>query len=120
MVTEFIPGAARSADELTTNPALAADIGRAIAAIHSLPPGFVGDAGLPRHSAADGRESAVAVIDRAADTNRLPAALVRRWEEATDDDTLWRFAPTVVNGQLGAESLLVEGDHVSGIAPPVA
>ncbi|WP_157674921.1 phosphotransferase [Agromyces flavus] len=115
VVTEFIPGAVRSADELTANPALAADIGRAIAAIHSLPPGFIGDAGLPRRTAAEVRESAVAVIDRAADTNRLPAALVRRWEEATDDDTLWRFAPTVVNGQLGAESLLVEGDHVTGI-----
>jgi aminoglycoside phosphotransferase (APT) family kinase protein len=115
VVTEFIPGAVRSADELTANPALAADIGRAIAAVHSLPPGFIGDAGLPRRTAAEVRESAVAVIDRAADTNRLPSALVRRWEEATDDDTLWRFAPTVVNGQLGAESLLVEGDHVTGI-----
>ena len=115
IVTEFIPGAVRSADELTANPAIAAAIGRAIAAIHSLPPGFVGDAGLPRRSAVEARESAVAVIDRAADTGRLPAALVRRWEEATDDDTLWRFVPTVVNGQLGADSFLVEDDHVSGV-----
>ena len=115
VVTQFIPGAVRTADELTANPALAADIGRAIAAIHSLPPGFIGEAGLPRRTAVDARESAVAIIDRAADTGRLPAALVRRWEEATDDDTLWRFAPTVVNGQLGAESILVDGDRVTGV-----
>lgn len=115
VVTEFIPGAVRTADELTANPALAADIGRAIAAIHSLPAGFVGEAGLPRRTAVEAREAAVAVIDRAADTGRLPAALVRRWEEATDDDTLWRFAPTVVNGQLGADSILVDGDRVTGV-----
>jgi aminoglycoside phosphotransferase (APT) family kinase protein len=115
VVTEFIPGAVRSADELTANPPLATAIGQAIAAIHSLPPGFVGEAGLPRRTAAEAREAAVAVIDRAADTGRLPAALMRRWEEATDDETLWRFAPTVVNGQLGAESFLVDGDEVTGV-----
>ncbi|WP_353827276.1 phosphotransferase [Agromyces sp. SYSU T0242] len=115
VVTEFIPGAARTADELTATPALAADVGRAIAAIHSLPSGFVGEAGLPRRTAAEAREAAVSVIDRASDTGRLPAALLRRWEEATDDDTLWRFAPTVVNGQLDADSFLVEGDRVTGV-----
>ncbi|GAA2028059.1 hypothetical protein GCM10009819_09470 [Agromyces tropicus] len=115
VVTEFIPGAGRTADELTATPELAADVGRAIAAIHALPAGFVGDAGLPRRTAAEAREAAVAVIDRASDSGRLPAALLRRWEEATDDDTLWRFAPTVVNGQLGADSFLVDGDRVTGI-----
>ncbi|RXZ43406.1 phosphotransferase [Agromyces binzhouensis] len=115
VVTEFIPGAGRTAEELTGSPELAADVGRAIAAIHALPAGFVGDAGLPRRSANEAREAAVAIIDRASDTGRLPAALVRRWEEATDDDTLWRFAPTVVNGQLGADSFLVDGDRVTGV-----
>lgn len=115
VVTEFIPGSVRSADDLTATPALAAEVGRAISAIHALPAGFIGEAGLPRRSAEQAREAAVEVIDRAADTGRLPAALVRRWEEATDDDTLWRFAPTVVNGQLGADSFLVEGDRVTGV-----
>lgn len=115
IVTEFIPGAARSADELTADPGLAGEVGRVIAAIHALPAAFIGEAGLPRRSAEQAREAAVEVIDRAADTGRLPAALVRRWEEATDDDTLWRFAPTVVNGQLGADSFLVDGDRVTGV-----
>ncbi|BDZ55969.1 phosphotransferase [Agromyces marinus] len=115
VVTEFIPGAARTADELTSNAHLAGEVGRAIAAIHSLPAGFIGDSGLPRRTAGEAREAAVALIDRAADTGRLPAALLRRWEEATDDDTLWRFAPTVVNGALDAASFLVDGDGVSGV-----
>jgi aminoglycoside phosphotransferase (APT) family kinase protein len=115
IVTGFIPGDVRSADELTADAVLAGEVGRAIAAIHALPAAFIGDAGLPRRTAEQAREAAVEVIDRAADTGRLPAALVRRWEEATDDDTLWRFAPTVVNGQLGADSFLVEGDRVSGV-----
>lgn len=115
IVTEFIPGDVRSADELTADPVLAGEVGRAIAAIHALPAAFIGEAGLPRRSAEQAREAAVEIIDRAADTGRLPAALVRRWEEATDDDTLWRFAPTVVNGQLGADSFLVEADRVTGV-----
>lgn len=115
IVTEFIPGDVRSADELTADAGLAGEVGRAIAAIHALPAAFIGEAGLPRRSAEQAREAAVEVIDRAADTGRLPAALVRRWEEATDDDTLWRFAPTVVNGQLGADSFLVDGDRVTGV-----
>ena len=115
IVTEFIPGASRTADELTEYESLAVAVGLAIAAIHGLPPGFIGESGLPKHSAADSRETVVELIDRAADTGRLPAALLRRWEEATDDDALWRFQPTVVNGALGADSILVEGDHVTGI-----
>lgn len=115
IVTEFIPGAAQSAEALTADTGLAGEVGRAIAAIHALPAAFIGEAGLPRRTAEQAREAAVEVIDRAADTGRLPAALVRRWEEATDDDTLWRFAPTVVNGQLGADSFLVDGDRVTGV-----
>ena len=115
IVTEFIPGAPRTADELTEYESLAVAVGLAIAAIHALPPGFIGEAGLPKQSAVESREAVVQVIDRASDTGRLPAALLRRWEEATDDDALWRFQPTVVNGQLGAESILVEEDRVTGI-----
>lgn len=115
IVTEFIPGASRSTDELTEYESLAVAVGLAIAAIHALPPGFIGESGLPKQSAAESRESVVELIDRAADTGRLPAALLRRWEEATDDDALWRFQPTVVNGALGADSILVEGDRVTGI-----
>ncbi|WP_208008360.1 phosphotransferase [Agromyces protaetiae] len=115
IVTEFVPGAVRTPDELTAESRLAESVGLAIAAIHMLPAGFVADAGLPRATAADCRDDVVALIGRAADTGRLPAALVRRWEQAADDAALWRFEPTVVNGLLTADSILVDGDHVSGV-----
>jgi hypothetical protein len=115
IVTEFLPGAVRTADELTEHPALAAAVGTAIAAVHALPSGFVGDAGLPRESADDARAGVVELIGRTADTGHLPAAILRRWEQATDDEALWRFRPTVINGALTADSILVEGDAVSAI-----
>jgi len=115
VVTEFIPGAVLGADELTAHNRLATSVGLAIAAIHSLPTGFIADAGLPRQTADQSRDAVVELVGRAADTGHLPAAILRRWEEATDDAALWRFRPTVVNGALTADSILVEGDTVSGV-----
>jgi aminoglycoside phosphotransferase (APT) family kinase protein len=115
IVTEFVPGVGRAADELTAEPRVAESVGLAVAAIHGLPTSFVADAGLPRRSAAECRDEVVALIGRAADTGHLPAAILRRWEEATDDAALWRFEATVVNGALGAESILIDDDRVTGV-----
>ena len=115
VVTEFIPGAVLGADELTAHDRLATSVGLAIAAIHSLPTGFIADAGLPRQTAEQSRDAVVELVGRAADTGHLPAAILRRWEEATDDAALWRFRPTAVNGALTADSILVDGDAVSGV-----
>jgi aminoglycoside phosphotransferase (APT) family kinase protein len=54
-------------------------------------------------------------MDRAAATNLVPAALLGRWERATEDAALWQFAPTVVNGSLGAESFLSADGDVAGV-----
>ncbi|WP_173924421.1 phosphotransferase [Agromyces sp. Marseille-P2726] len=115
IVTELLPGAVRTADELTEHAALAHRVGAAIAAVHSLPSGFVGEAGLPRQTADESRDAVVDLIGRAVDTGRLPTAILRRWEQATDDEALWRFRPTVINGSLTADSILVEGDEVTAI-----
>ena len=115
IVTEFLTGGVRTADELTEHDALAAAVGAAVAAIHALPSGFVGDAGLPRETADETRDGVIELIGRAADTGHLPAAILRRWEQATDDESLWRFRPTVINGALTADSILVDGDAVSAI-----
>ncbi|WP_202107297.1 phosphotransferase [Agromyces seonyuensis] len=115
LVYDFLPGAGRTADELTETEALAVSVGRAIAAVHALPPSFVADAGLPRATAEETRARASALLRRAQSTGKLPVALANRWERAVDDDALWRFKPTVVNGALTADSFLVEGDHVSAV-----
>jgi macrolide phosphotransferase len=115
VVYELLPGDTFETDALTGHVGVAGSIGRAIAAIHALPTAFVGTAGLPQQSAQECRTSTIDLIDRAANTGYLPAALLRRWEQATDDDSLWQFPPTVINGSLSADSFLITDDAVSGI-----
>jgi aminoglycoside phosphotransferase (APT) family kinase protein len=93
----------------------AASVGEAIAAIHALPTSFVVDAGLPAHSSVDTLRSTIALMDRAAATGLIPAALLRRWEAASEESALWQFTPTVVNGSLGSDSFLGADDRVTGV-----
>ncbi|HLP23331.1 MAG TPA: phosphotransferase [Microbacteriaceae bacterium] len=115
LVYRFVEGTQLTRDALTANAELAASVGRAIAAIHSLPTTVVLDAGLPTESAAGARLEVVDLIRRSSATGLVPAALVRRWEDAADDDRLWQYVPTVINAELAPDSFLVTGDRVNGI-----
>ncbi len=115
VVYELLPGDSFDADALTGHAGVSGSIGRAIAAIHSLPTAFVGTAGLPQQSAEECRTSTIDLIGRAAATGYLPAAILRRWELATDDDSLWQFTPCVVHGSMSADSFLISEDSVSGV-----
>lgn len=113
VVFEFLEG-----DKVETgsiDAVLAAELGRAVAAIHSLPTAFVGEAGLPALTASDSHSQVRALVERAVATRRVPAALHDRWREAVADPGLWQFQPTVVNGGLGADSFLLRGDSVVGV-----
>jgi macrolide phosphotransferase len=94
---------------------LAASIGEAIAAIHALPPTVVVDAGLPSQSSVESLRAVVALMDRAAATGLVPAALLARWERAAEEATLWQFTPTVVNGALSSDSFLSADNRVTGM-----
>ncbi|MEN9621008.1 MAG: hypothetical protein RL499_1201 [Actinomycetota bacterium] len=113
IVSEFVDGSPLSLAAIT--PGIAASIGQAVAAMHALPTSVVADVGLPQLRAIDVMREAVATLDRAAATGLVPAALLRRWELAADDSTLWQFTPTVINGSLSASSFLVVGDSVTGV-----
>ncbi|TDW30923.1 phosphotransferase family enzyme [Cryobacterium psychrophilum] len=115
IVYELLAGDTFDADALTGHAGVAGSIGRAIAAIHGLPTAFANTAGLPQQTAEECRTAAIDVIDQTADTGYLPAALLRRWETATDDDALWQFAPTVIHGSMSADSFLITDDSVSGV-----
>jgi macrolide phosphotransferase len=116
VVYDFLPGDKVSVDDIPQGQdGLAGSIGRAIAAIHSLPAGFVGEAGLPVLSAAECHAAAETVIDSAAATGLLPAALRDRWREATNDGAVWQFQPVVVNGALSVDSFLVANERVVGV-----
>ncbi|WP_210479351.1 phosphotransferase [Naasia sp. SYSU D00948] len=113
-VYEFVYGRRVRLERLFPGP-LPASIGRAIGAIHSLPSGFIVDAGLPVVTAIDSLRSVVGVMDRAAATSLVPAQLLSRWESATDDTTLWQYQPTVIHGAMNADALLQSDDAVVGV-----
>lgn len=115
LVLEFLPGNPMSFVQFTAGSSFPASAGHALAAIHSLPTHFVQDAGLPVFSAEDVRRQNTDLILRAKSTNLLPAALVARWQEAADDDSLWIFDPTVIHGSLGAESFIVGDEAITGV-----
>lgn len=116
IVYEFVYGTKTPLDAYTAGPdSLAASVGRAIAAIHGLPTSFVADAGLPVMTAGECLRSCVTVMDRAAATGLVPAALLGRWERAAEDAKLWQFQPTVINGSLAADSFLQQDGSVTGV-----
>jgi macrolide phosphotransferase len=112
-VYEFVYG--RKVPLGDIDPGLAAGMGRAIASIHSLPTSFVADAGLPTHTSLDSLRSCITVLDRSAATGLVPSGLLARWEKATEEEQLWQFQPTVINGALTADSFLVSDGQVSGV-----
>jgi macrolide phosphotransferase len=113
VVYDFVYGSKVPLDEIDAE--LATSIGTATAAIHSLPTSFIADAGLPVLTPVEILRGLVTVMDRASATNLVPAALLGRWERATEDAALWQFAPTVVNGSLSADSFLSAQDDVISV-----
>lgn len=96
-------------------PPAAAQLGQLIAAIHSLPRAMVMDADLPAYSSEQCRRRRLSELDQAASTGRIPAALLRRWEEALEDRTLWRFSTHVIHGDLHEDNLTVEGNRITAV-----
>jgi len=116
IVYEFVYGSKVPLHAFTYGAdSLAASVGTAIAAIHSLPTSFVADAGLPVMTAGECLRASVTVLDRAAATGLVPAGLIGRWERAAEDAKLWQFQPTVTNGALSADSFLSADGVVTGV-----
>jgi len=115
VVYEFVYGSKLGLGQLQGRTGLAASIGRAIAAVHALPTSFVADAGLPVLAPVEILRATMSIMDRAAATSLVPAALIGRWERAAEDSALWQFAPTVINGTLTADSFLSAGEDVTGV-----
>src|SRR5690606_35563685 len=115
VVSEFVLGRKISISDIPAGEGLAVSIGEAIAAIHSLPTTFIAGTGLPVYSSLELLQHALATVDRAASSGLFPAALLQRWEQAMSDRELWQFAPTVINGALTADSILVDGHFVAGV-----
>jgi len=115
-VYSHLSGSTRSVEELTSGPgSLAREIGSALAAIHDLPRSLVSNADLPSYTPNEFRQRRLNELDQAATTGKIPAALLRRWEHAMEDVSLWRFNPSVVHGDLHEDNLLVESGRVTAV-----
>jgi aminoglycoside phosphotransferase (APT) family kinase protein len=90
---------------LPAGTALAAEVGRAVAAVHNLDPRIYDEAGLPSYDADEYRSRHLADVDRAAATGRVPTGLLARWEHALEEVALWRFATTPTHGNLAGEQV---------------
>ena len=110
-----IVGSALVLAKLYPGPGAAASLGRAIAAIHELPRYIVEDSGLPSYSADDYRRRHLAMLDEAAQSGRIPRVLLRRWEAALENVSLWRFTPVVCHASLSEESVIMAHGQVSAI-----
>jgi macrolide phosphotransferase len=115
-VYSHLAGATRSVEELSSGSAgLAREIGAALAAIHDLPRSLVSNADLPSYTPNEFRQRRLNELDQAATTGKIPPLLLRRWEHAMEDVSLWRFNPCVVHGDLHEDNLLVDGDRVTAV-----
>lgn len=108
-------GTALDAARLAASPALAASFGRTVAIIHDLPTRLIADVDMPVYEADEYRQRRLAEVDRAAGTGHVPSALLTRWEHELEESTAWRFVPCVVHGELDGDSVLVEGNEVTGV-----
>ncbi len=115
-VYQDMPGAVLGLEELVAADARTAqDIARAMAAIHGLDEQVVREADLPAYTAEDVRTRRLNELDQAATTGRIPPVLLRRWEAALEEETLWRFEPVPVHGDLHEDNLLFERGRLVGV-----
>jgi macrolide phosphotransferase len=112
----YLPGQTIDFTELPSGPGLAAELGRAIAALHNADHGLFEEAGLPAYDADTYRTRRLSELDRAAATGHVPTALLGRWERALEDVVLWRFAPTPTHGDLTGDQVLVVFDDEEDIS----
>jgi macrolide phosphotransferase len=115
-VYPYLPGQPLDFSALPPGGGISADLGRSLAALHNADRRLFDEAGLPTYDADTWRTRRLSDIDRAAETQRVPAPLLARWERALEDVTLWRYAPTPVHGDLTGDHVLVavEDDGSSG------
>lgn len=114
IVQTLLPGYRVDAQHVPGGAGVATALADAIARIHDLPVSVIRDAGLPVRTAAQVRDEAERLLDRAEATGRLPFGLLRRWSTALGDDALWRFETTVTLGGADPASFVLE-DGAHGI-----
>jgi len=111
----YVYGAPAEFHNVAAKSPMVSSVANALAAIHSLPLSVVDNNGLPAYDAAATVKQRVAELDRAAQTGRVPALLLNRWERALEDVSLWRFQPVVIHGQASPAHFLESDQTISAV-----
>lgn len=118
VVVDYVPGYRVDAAHLPAGRGAATSIGRALAAVHTLPVSILRTEGIVARTPEQLRDELARLLDRLAATHRIPIGLLGRWRRAAETDQLWRFETTVVLGGASADAFLLEDDEVE--VPAVA
>ena len=116
IVTTPLVGSPIRLDALNTRTPQAANVGRAIAAIHELAPATLERLGFPSYSADEYHGRHLRELEETAATGMVPPVLVDRWRAALNDGKMWQFTPAVLHGDLAEEYLLVDQGQVASIS----
>ena len=106
MVYPMISGHDVNLAAIPSGPGLAAELGRALAALHNVDRRLYDEAAMPHYDAEECRRRHVVEVDRGAVSGIVPVGLLSRWERLLDDVSMWRFAPTPTHGRLDGAHLL--------------
>jgi len=123
VVYPFITGRPLNFARLPSGPGIAAELGRALAALHNVDLALCDEAGLTSYDPDTYRTRRLSDLDRAAATGHVPTELLSRWERSLEEVSLWRFAPTPTHGDLTGDEVLAVFDddndastgHVCGL-----
>jgi len=110
VVYPYIAGRPLDFAHLPGGPGIAAELGRALAALHNVDLALCEEAGLTSYDPDTYRTRRLSDLDRAAATGHVPAGLLSRWEQSLEEVSLWRFAPTPTHGDLTGDEVLAVFD----------
>lgn len=114
-VYHHIDGHVLGLDELLGSDSLPRLVGETLAAVHEIDRATITRAGLPAYTAEEYRLARLAELDQVAASGKVPSSLLRRWENAFEDVSLWRFNPAAVHGDLHEEQLFVHEGRVVAV-----
>jgi macrolide phosphotransferase len=106
VVYPYIKGRPLDFEHLPAGPGIAAELGRALAALHNIDLALCEEAGLTSYDPDTYRTRRLSDLDRAAATGHVPTGLLSRWERSLEEVSLWRFAPTPTHGDLTGDEVL--------------
>jgi aminoglycoside phosphotransferase (APT) family kinase protein len=109
------PGQPLDVAELEPGPGLAASVGRAIGALHQLPPTLAAETGMPVVGPPAYLRHLKGEVEQAASTGHVPTRLTARWRANLAKTEMWAFDPVLIHGDMAPEHILADSGRVTAL-----